>query len=108
MGLRSKQRRKFKATTNSKHNLPVAPNLLEQNFDIDEPGLVWGSDLTYVGTDEGRLYLAGILDFCSKEVVGYALGSSMTKNHPYTQPGYAGTSHRIVFKCEPEVLFPFP
>ena len=80
MGLKCVQRKKYKATTNSKHNLPVAPNLLDQDFSISEPGAVWGTDLTYIPTDEGWLYLAGIMDFCSREIVGYAMGRRMTKD----------------------------
>ncbi|NOY87313.1 MAG: hypothetical protein GXP52_08445 [Deltaproteobacteria bacterium] len=53
---------KFKATTDSKHDLPVAPNLLERRFDVGEPDRVWVSDITYVWTFEGRLYLAVVLD----------------------------------------------
>ena len=79
MGLKCKTRKKFKATTNSKHKLPVAPNLLEQKFDVKHPGTVWGTDITYIATDEGWLYLAGVKDFCSREIVGYAMGSRMTK-----------------------------
>ena len=79
MGLKCKTRKKFKATTNSNHKLPVAPNLLEQKFDIKVPGTVWGTDITYIPTDEGWLYLAGVKDFCSKEIVGYAMSSRMTK-----------------------------
>lgn len=79
MGLQCIQKKKFKATTNSKHKHPVAPNLLDQNFDISAPGMVFGADITYIGTDEGWLYLAGIKDFCSKEIVGYAMDSRMTK-----------------------------
>ena len=79
MGLKCVQVKKYKATTNSKHDLPVAPNLLKQEFSISEPGTVWGADLTYIPTDEGWLYLAGIMDFCTREIVGYAMGSRMTK-----------------------------
>lgn len=79
MGLKCIQKKKFKATTNSKHKHPVAPNLLDQNFDIPEPGMVYGADITYISTDEGWLYLAGLKDFCSKEIVGYAMGPRMTK-----------------------------
>ncbi len=79
MKLECKQRRKFKATTNSKHNLPVVPNLLDQQFDVVEPGKVWGTDITYIPTDEGWLYLAGVKDFASKEIVGMAMGERMTK-----------------------------
>jgi putative transposase len=80
MGLCCLQKRKFKATTNSKHNYPVAPNLLNQDFTIKEPGMVLGADITYISTDEGWLYLAGLKDFCSKEIVGYSMGPRMTKD----------------------------
>lgn len=79
MGLGCKQKRKFKATTNSKHNLPTAPNLLNQAFSPPAPGMVWGTDITYIPTDEGWLYLAGVKDFGSKEIVGWAMGDRMTK-----------------------------
>lgn len=79
MGLKCIQKRKFKATTNSSHNLPVAPNILDQKFEISEPGMAYGVDITYIATDEGWLYLAGVKDFCSKEIVGYAMGKRMTK-----------------------------
>lgn len=74
-----KQRRKFTATTNSKHNFPVAPNLLDQKFDNSEPGMVWGTDITYIPTDEGWLYLAGVKDFGSREIVGFAMDKWMTQ-----------------------------
>ena len=79
LGLRCKQKRKFKATTNSKHELPVAENLVGQDFRTDRPHQVWVSDITYVTTDEGWLYLAGIKDLHTCEIVGYALDSRMTK-----------------------------
>jgi putative transposase len=79
LGLRCKQKRKFKATTNSKHNLPTVPNLLNQQFSPEAPGMVWGTDITYIPTDEGWLYLAGVKDFASKEMVGWAMGDRMTK-----------------------------
>jgi putative transposase len=80
LGIRCKQKRKFKATTNSRHKLPVAENLLGQQFKVYEPNKVWLSDITYVPTDEGWLYLAGHKDLCTKEIVGYAMGERMTKN----------------------------
>lgn len=79
MGLGCKQKRKFKATTNSKHNLPTVPNLLDQAFSPRTPGMVWGTDITYIPTDEGWLYLAGVKDFGSKEIVGWAMADRMTK-----------------------------
>lgn len=77
-GIRCKQKRKFKATTDSKHRMPVAPNLLGQNFAVSQPNQVWVADITYIPTDEGWLYLAGIKDLCTKEIVGYALNERMT------------------------------
>jgi transposase InsO family protein len=80
LGIRCKQKRKFKATTYSNHNLPVAENILNQQFQISEPNKVWLSDITYVPTDEGWLYLAGHKDLFTHEIVGYAMGERMTKN----------------------------
>jgi putative transposase len=80
LGLRCKQKRKFKATTDSKHNLPVAENILGQQFQITAPNKVWVSDITYVPTDEGWLYLAGHKDLFSGDIVGYAMGDRMTRN----------------------------
>jgi len=77
-GLRAKGARKFKATTNSKHSLPVAPNLLQQNFSADAPNQKWVGDITYLWTDEGWLYLAVMLDLYSRKVVGWAMSERMT------------------------------
>ena len=79
MGLKCIQKRKFKATTNSAHSLPVAENLLNQQFDVTEPGTVYAADITYVSTDEGWLYLAGVKDLATRELIGQAMGSQMTK-----------------------------
>ena len=76
--LRAKAARKFKATTNSNHNLPVAPNLLEQDFTAARPNCKWVSDITYVATDEGWLYVAVVLDLYSRLVVGWAMSERMT------------------------------
>ena len=80
LGIRCKQKRKFKATTYSKHNLPVAENILNQQFQVNKPNKVWLSDITYVPTDEGWLYLAGHKDLFTHQIVGYAMGERMTKN----------------------------
>lgn len=80
LGLRCKQKRRFKATTNSKHDLPVAPNLLNQDFSVTAPNQAWCGDITYIATDEGWLYLAGLKDLYSGEIVGYAMSERMTKN----------------------------
>ncbi len=78
MGLKCIQHKKFKVTTDSKHHLPVAANLLKQEFSVSVPSTVWGTDITYVSTDEGWLYLAGVKDFASREIVGYAMDGRMT------------------------------
>lgn len=80
LGLKCRQTKKFKATTNSAHDLPVAPNLLAQEFSVVAPGTVYGTDITYIQTDEGWLYLAGVKDFGSREIIGYAMGERMTKD----------------------------
>ena len=80
LGIRCKQVKKFKATTDSKHNLPVAENLLNQQFEVSKPNAAWLSDITYIPTDEGWLYLAGHKDIFNGEIVGYAMGPRMTKN----------------------------
>jgi len=80
LGIRCLQKRKFKATTNSNHSLPVAKNLLSQNFAAKAPNRVWLTDITYIPTDEGWLYLAGHKDICTGEIVGYAMSNRMTKN----------------------------
>lgn len=77
-GLRAKAAKKFKATTNSKHGLPVTPNRLVQDFEAAAPNQKWVSDITYVWTDEGWLYLAVVLDLFSRKVVGWAMGARMT------------------------------
>ncbi len=80
LGIRCKQAKKFKVTTNSKHTLPVAENLLEQNFEVSLPNRVWVSDITYIATNEGWLYCAAHKDLFNGEIVGYALGERITKD----------------------------
>src|SRR4030042_1088736 len=80
LGLRCKQKRKFKATTDSKHTLPVAENLLHQQFEATEPNEIWLSDITSIPTEEGWLYLAGHKDIFTGVIVGYAMGNRITKN----------------------------
>jgi transposase InsO family protein len=80
LGLRCNQKRKFKVTTHSRHKLPVAENLLGQQFKISQPNTIWVSDITYVPTDEGWLYLAAHKDLFHGEIVGYAMGERLTRN----------------------------
>lgn len=80
LGIRCRQKRKFKATTNSNHNLPVAENLLNQTFTPSTPNEVWVADITYIPTGEGWLYLAGVKDVFTCEIVGYAMSKRMTQD----------------------------
>jgi putative transposase len=77
-GLRGRHKRRFKATTNSSHSLPVADNLLGRDFTANAPNQVWTSDITSLWTDEGWLYLAIVLDLFNREVVGWSLKPRMS------------------------------
>jgi len=77
-GIRGKGARKYKATTDSKHSLPVAPNLLERQFTVEARNEVWVSDITYLWTRQGWMYLAVIIDLFSRRVVGWSLSERMT------------------------------
>jgi len=79
LDLHAKAKRKYKATTQSNHNLPVAPNLLEQDFTAATPNQKWVSDITYVWTEDGWLYLAVVLDLYSRMVVGYATSARIDR-----------------------------
>ena len=77
-GLKSKSKRKFKATTNSNHDRPVAPNLLNREFLVDQPDTLYVGDITYIPTEEGWLYLAVLIDLYSRAVVGWSMSERMT------------------------------
>jgi len=76
-GIVAVQKRKFRVTTNSKHNYPVWPNVLNRNFVVEKPNAVWVSDITYIWTFEGWLYLAAVLDLFSRGVVGLAMDKTI-------------------------------
>lgn len=77
-GIRARHKRRYKATTDSRHALPIAPNVLERNFTPTAPNQVWSADMTYVWTDAGWLYLAIVLDLFNREVVGWSIKPRMT------------------------------
>ena len=77
--IQAKTKRKFKATTNSRHQLAVAPNLLNQDFSAAAANQVWASDITYIWTREGWLYLAAILDIYSRQIVGWFTSNRLTR-----------------------------
>lgn len=71
--------KKYKGTTNSNHKLLVTLNLLNQNFKVDAPGKVWVTDITYIWTSQGWLYLAPIIELYSRRIIGWAMYKRMTK-----------------------------
>ena len=78
-GLKAKTKRKFKATTDSRHHFPVAPNLLNWEFAAEEQNQAWASDITYIWTTEGWLYLAVVKDLFSRAIVGWSMSERMTR-----------------------------
>jgi len=76
-GIKARGKRKYVVTTDSKHNLPIAPNLLNRDFQPAQPNAVWTSDITYIQTDEGWLYLAAVIDLYSRQVVGWSMQPHM-------------------------------
>ena len=76
-GIKARGRRKFVVTTDSKHKLPIAPDLLQRDFAADGPNAKWTSDITYIATDEGWLYLAAFIDLHSRMVVGWSMQPHM-------------------------------
>lgn len=76
-GIKARAKRKYKATTDSNHSLPVAENLLQRNFSPAAPDGAWSSDITYIATDEGWLYLAVVIDLFSRQVVGWSMKPHM-------------------------------
>lgn len=84
MNLRSRRKRRFRATTDSNHALPIAENVLGRKFEVDAPDVAWVTDITYVWTSEGWLYLAAILDLFSRRVVGFAMSEKIDRE--LTQP----------------------
>lgn len=79
LGLRAKARKKFKVTTNSKHSLPVAPNLLNRDFTTSAPNQKWVGDISYIWTEEGWVYLAVVIDLYSRAVIGWSIQSTMSR-----------------------------
>ena len=76
-GLVGRKKRRYKVTTDSAHNYPIAPNLVNQNFSVESINQCWISDITYIGTHEGWLYLCSILDLCSRRVIGWSMANHM-------------------------------
>lgn len=77
-GIRPKSHKRFRVkTTDSNHANPIASNTLDRKFDVKTLNTVWTTDMTYIDTDEGYLYLAGVMDLCSRRIVGWSMGKTM-------------------------------
>ena len=76
-GIKAQGKKRFVVTTDSKHKLPIAPNLLNREFTVDEPDRVWTSDITYIATGEGWLFLVAVIDLFSRQVVGWSMQPHM-------------------------------
>ena len=112
LGLKVKRKKRYIITTDSNHSYQVAPNLLNRRFDVDQPNLVWASDITYIRTGEGWLYLAIVMDLYSRQIVGWnmdrtaqavlacdALRMAYKRRHP--GPGLMHHSDRgIQYACD--------
>jgi putative transposase len=93
-GIVAKRRKKFRITTDSKHTDPIAPNILNREFNIAQPNAAWVTDVTYVWTHQGWLYLAAILDLCSRRVVGWASSANNDRELALEALERAATSRR--------------
>jgi transposase InsO family protein len=76
-GLYCKTKRRFKVTTDSKHNNPISPNLLERQFAVQNPDQYWVGDITYITTKKGLLYLATVIDLYSRQIIGWSMADNM-------------------------------
>jgi len=77
-GIRAKRKRKFVATTDSRHNYPIVPNVLNRKFSVTRPGQVWVSDITYIRTSKGWMYLTVIIDLYDRKVIGWAMSKGLS------------------------------
>jgi transposase InsO family protein len=78
-GIQAIQKRKFKVTTDSRHNLPVAENILNREFTASSPNKRWVTDITYIPTEEGWLYLAAVMDLYSRRIAGYSMQKDLNR-----------------------------
>ncbi len=111
-GIRAKRKRKFVTTTDSRHGYPVAPNVLNREFTVASSGQVWVSDITYIRTSKGWLYLTVIIDLFDRKVVGWAMSKGLSaeettitswrmaiKNRPITQKLIFHSDRGIQYAC---------
>ena len=79
IGVQARKKRSYKVTTQSNHSHPIAPNTLAQQFQVSQPNKVWSSDITYIATAEGWLYLAVVMDLYSRQIIGWSMQRSLKR-----------------------------
>jgi putative transposase len=112
-GIRARKPKRFVVTTDSKHNYPVAPNVLDQEFQASRPGQIWVSDITYVSTKNGWLYLTVIIDLYDRKVIGWSMSKGLsametiipawmmaTRKRPVTQELIFHSDRGIQYACK--------
>lgn len=96
--MRAKRKKNFKSTTDSKHNYPVAPNLLNQNFSVTRPGEVLVSDITYVRTNSGWLYLTVIIDLYDRKIIGWSMSKGLSALETIIAAWFMAVKNRPITK----------
>lgn len=96
--MRAKRKKNFKGTTDSKHNYPVAPNLLNQNFSVTRPGEVLVSDITYVRTNSGWLYLTVIIDLYDRKIIGWSMSKGLSALETIIAAWFMAVKNRPITK----------
>ncbi len=95
-GIQTRKRRKFKATTDSRHKYPIAPNVLNRNFLATRPGEIWVSDITYVRTYSGWLYLTVIIDMFDRKVIGWFMSKNLTTDDSIIPAWFMAVTNRPI------------
>lgn len=96
IGIKARRRRKFKTTTDSNHNYPIAPNLLNRNFSTSRKNQVWVSDITYIETSNGWAYLTVIIDLFDRKVIGWSVSQDMTAESTVIRAWYMAVGNRPI------------
>jgi len=96
LGIKARRRRKFKTTTDSKHNYPIAPNRLNQNFAVERKNQVWVSDITYIETSKGWTYLTVIIDLFDRKVIGWSISNNLSAESTIIQAWYMAVGNRPI------------
>ena len=96
LAIQAVAKRKYKATTDSKHSQPVAENYLNRKFNVNEPNQAWVADITYIYTQEGWLYLATIMDLYSRKIIGWSL-RQINQGISHGSTGYGSKTEKTLF-----------